>query len=336
MKHYKNLDDILKNWGRSKEKLPANNEALKSEILSRAPIPQLSKHVTLPRKSFMPWLSLGFATLSIFVFVWGSVGSRIDIYSGRGVMGVSGGMSVAEKSFNSADTSLWYPGPRYGVPVTDTREFLKTYYNATLRTRHASETGSKVEIIIRGSGGRVDSSSLGEDNGYISFSLPSDKFAIFRDQIKGLVLAKLFTENISSENLLPQKQSIEERQKEAKTSLANLKKEQSELIRNHLEAQKNLPESERQAENIMYQNNFALLEKRIQSAQYQLSSLGKEDKNFTENIYTVNGSISLQKTSLWGIADLYVPGPILAWLLAIAAVLIYWRYHISSRIYLPY
>ncbi len=400
----KNLNDIMNSWGSTHRKISVKNEALKETVLSKVPTVSHPLPVAEPNTGFK-WASLGFATMSLAVLVLsfvnnpnginnittlslptdaGDGGSAIMLptvpYGGDEDMPNAGVSNQAyrleaEGSFSSAK-DMYYPG--YSLPpITDNREFLKTSYNASIRTRDVTSTGAKIETIVRGSAGRVDSSSLGDENGYISFSIPSDKFMLFREQIKDLAAAKLFTENINSENLLPQKQSIEERQEEIEKNLTSLKTRRAEIVRNHngaesiyqqkittlqneenlllaelyrdmstperkvqintrlqqIAAEKSALSGKRSTENRNYKNNLAQIDQELRWAEEGKQYVEKEDKNLADNLDTVSGHISLSKINLWGIADLYAPGPLLAWLLGIIALIAYWRYRVSFRIY---
>ncbi len=142
------------------------------------------------------------------------------------------GYAPAANSERSILPSQPYDGRRE-VPLTDTREFLKESYNATLQTRHVTDLETRIEILVRGLGGRVDYSSASEKNGYISFAVPKDRLDAFKIGVKDLVGKKFYIEQISSENLLPQKQVIEESKTITEGNLSSLKAERARLIKNH-------------------------------------------------------------------------------------------------------
>lgn len=107
-----------------------------------------------------------------------------------------------------------YPYPNSDVPVSDTREFLKVYYNASMLTRNVLSLTRRVEESVRGYGGRIDQESSSQKYGYLSFVLPQSKYNEFRAELESLVGSRFLTLNISSQNLLSQKVSIEEQQKQ--------------------------------------------------------------------------------------------------------------------------
>lgn len=119
------------------------------------------------------------------------------------------------------------------IPVTDTREFLKTDYHATMRTRDVPKLVRRAETTVRGFGGRIDQTSSTEKYGLVSFVVPKSTFSEFRDEIESFVGQRFLKVEISSQNLLSQKQSIEEMQKEAEQILSDLNTRREKVIADH-------------------------------------------------------------------------------------------------------
>jgi hypothetical protein len=117
-----------------------------------------------------------------------------------------------------------YPDYNYGgqAAAKDTREFNKIYFNASMRTRDVPGLTKLVETTVRGNGGRVDQISSSEKSGYVSFVVPKDEFDDFREQIESFVDWRFLTISINSQNMLPQKQGIEEQQDYTKMSIDQL------------------------------------------------------------------------------------------------------------------
>jgi hypothetical protein len=115
----------------------------------------------------------------------------------------------------------------------DTREFLKTSYNGYARCRHIGEFSQRIQVSIRGYGGRIDSTSSSERYGYINFAVPADKFDAFKNEIKYLFGERFYSEHIQTENLLPQKQSIEDQQQDTQNNLDRLRRERNGLRKSH-------------------------------------------------------------------------------------------------------
>lgn len=117
--------------------------------------------------------------------------------------------------------------------IQDTREFLKTSYSAEIKTRNVYDIVRDVKNAVAGADGRIDGMNSSEKYGYVSFVVAKDKFDAFKDEIESLVNAKLYTENVSSQNLLGQKQSIEEQADYLTKSLADLEKSKKDLDAQH-------------------------------------------------------------------------------------------------------
>ena len=152
--------------------------------------------------------------------------------------------SARMKSSNSSDSgsmiapdflnSNYYPEYyRQNSDITDTREFLKTSYYSTLKTRNVSEIVKDVKNAVRDVDGRIDNLTSSEKYGHISFVVPKSRFEEFRSEVEDLVHAKLYTENITSQNLLNEKQSIEERTDVSVAALAKLELEKQNLLTTH-------------------------------------------------------------------------------------------------------
>ena len=382
MKNYRTIHDLLEDWGKSKQKSPANNAVLKNAVLNKLPNVQMEKFEKKVRTP-MPWLSFAFATMAIVVVVGNSLDRKLVSLpmattpsSGAGYS-TARDASVSNTVLQSSKSSIapeynaqYYPDPGSGYyygepPISDEREFLKTYYNSTLRTRHVTDTKTQIEIIVRGFGGRIDGSSSAEKQGYVSFAIPANKFEAFRQEVKSLAGSKLYIENISTENLLPQKQAIEEQQDQTEKYISGLKSERTKLINSHnqaiashnsrinalnqeialLQIESGGATAERKiqisariiqlqteitaiqgqvgSENKNYQNRLANINSQLKSWEMNLDGIKKQDKNLMENVATVNGNISLSWISLWELSDIYTPGPLLAWLLLVAALIAY-------------
>jgi len=394
----KKIHNTFKNWGKSKIEIPLNNEILKSKILER--VSDRTEKVLSPTKHNQPWLSYAFTAMAILTFVInsgtlpvGELTKSNTMYgtdSGNSMMqpalptvpaeknqsveyssGVaSNGMMVPVKDMVVYDQ--YYPYPEQKNPnITDIREFSKIYYNSTLQTREVNEMTSRVETVVRGFGGRVDSSSSGKKSGYVSFVIPKNRLESFKNEIEGLVGARFYIEQTSTENLLPQKQAIEQSLEQIKTNLKNLKAERDQIIKTHnqnisgyygridfinseiskLNTEYNTANPTRKAEILMrldqLKNEVIAIQKEItnenknyqtkksnidNSIKYTEESLGytqKQDENLKYEIETVSGTISLNWISLWDMADAYLPGALIGWVLLLLAVVSFWWYRRS-------
>ncbi len=79
-----------------------------------------------------------------------------------------------------------------------------------MMARDVQKLTRRVETTVRGHGGRIDSMSSAEKYGSLSFVISESKFQAFRNELESLVDSRFLTVNINTQNLLPQKQAIEE------------------------------------------------------------------------------------------------------------------------------
>src|SRR3989344_568047 len=296
---------------------------------------------------YVSWLTIALALLAIVTFF--AISDTSVQYVTR--MGFGGGVGYSEGtkavppmmdgSVTSAPSTGMmspdyypYPYPNPDVPVTDTREFLKIYYNASMQTRDVPALTRRVETTVRGYDGRIDNESSAEKYGYVSFALPQSKYDAFRTELEGLVGSRFIKVNISSQNLLSQKVSIEEQQKQADTSLADYKATRQKIVNAHASTLQSLQakidatsatSSERASleqqlarENDSYARNLSNADANIKYAQNWQKGVQTQDATLLANVATVNGTVSITWISLWDIALLYLPG---YWIPTIFAVL---------------
>ena len=254
-----------------------------------------------------------------------------------------------------------YPYPYYNpdVPITDTREFLKVNYNASMYTRDVQELTRRVETTVRGYSGRIDQESSSQRYGYVSFAVPVNKYDAFRTELESLVGSRFLTVNISSQNLLPQKQDIEEQQKQADAELADYKTARQKLVNAHasvvkslqsqidadaqllavLRAEPSTPQIQVQIqqisdelsslkqqladENTSYSKQLNRADENIKYAEEWQTAVQTEDQTLLDSVATVTGTVSIQWISLWDTAQLYLPG---YWIPALFAALAFLSY----------
>lgn len=166
--------------------------------------------------------------------------------------------------------SLDYPYYGNNTSVSDTREFIKKSFNATLRTRKVESTAKKVEVLINGMDGRIDSSNISEKYASIGFVVPKSKLDDFEEQLRSYTNKKFYSQSVSSQNLLGEKKNIEQNQDQASSTIASLT------------ASKNL-----------VQSNYT---KQSSSVKSQISSK-------TATLKSTESSISALQSSLIGMID---------------------------------
>lgn len=299
---------------------------------------------------YISWRTIILAILAIITFF--AISDTSVQYVTR--MGFGGGVSYSEGTKavppsagapmmgrDASNIAYPYPYPNPDVPVTDTREFLKVYYNASMRTRDVPTLTRRVETTVRGYDGRIDNESSSEKYGYVSFALPQAKYDAFRAELESLVGKRFIKVNISSQNMLAQKVSIEEQQKQADKNLADYKTARAKLVNAHasavqlLQAQINATSatsSERAVlqdqlarENESYARNLSNADANIKYAQDWVKGVQTQDATLLANVATVTGTISIQWISLWDIALLYLPGYWIPTIFAVLSVLFFYR-----------
>ena len=305
---------------------------------------------------YISWLTIVFALLAVITFFAVSdpsvqYATRMGFGGGAGysegnkaVSPTTGGVPMMDSGVTSAPSAGMmrpdyypYPYPNPDVPVTDTREFLKIYYNASMQTRDVPALTRRVETTVRGYDGRIDNESSAEKYGYVSFALPQSKYGAFRNELEGLVGSRFLKVNISSQNLLSQKVSIEEQQKQADTSLADYKTARQKLVSAHASAVQSLQakidatsatSSERASleqqlarENASYTRNLSNADANIKYAENWVKGVLTQDATLLANVATVTGTVSVEWISLWDLALLYLPGYWIPTIFAILAIL---------------
>ena len=308
-------------------------------------------------RSFLPpyvsWLTIVLALLAIGTFIFISnpgvqYATRMGYSEGGGVVPPTAvgvpmmdGSARSDSVQGSVGSGMYYPYPYPNpeVPITDMREFLKIYYNASMRTRDVPGLTRRVETVVRGYDGRIDQESSSEKYGYVSFAISEKKYDAFRTELEGLVDSRFLTVNISSQNLLSQKVSIGEQQKQADTSLADYQSARQKLVNAHalsvqaLQAKIDAPETSASdrtlfnqqlaSENATYAKRLASADANIKYAQEWQKAVQTQDQTLLNTVATVTGTVSIQWIGLWDIAQLYLPG---YWIPAIFAALAFLSY----------
>ncbi len=335
------IKNYLQKWGLAERQNPVQNESLKHKLLATfTPAPKPLK------KSFsVPWLSLSFASMAIVVFIVSSVNSgnvgsqkttltntafkiqsspiaspqaETNFVAPKGAPslldGSPAGNRIAMESKERGD--VYMPAPNYqDVPIQDNREFIKTSYGATVQSRQVLQTAESTQTIIRGLKGRIDSFSASDRSAYISFAFPEEKLNQLRAELKNLVGARFIVETTSGENLLPQKQSLEQQNNNAQSQLSQLRVERDQLITKHtqtIRALKNqLASAKKELANIQaksaYDLAFAVANQgRQEELQKQIAGLNNqianENSTYESNLAYQDQQIKYQTEYISGIA----------------------------------
>ncbi|MES3004990.1 MAG: hypothetical protein V4690_02670 [Patescibacteria group bacterium] len=244
----KKIHNTFKKWGEKQVEFPPNNEVLKSLILEQ--VPNRTSALVSTTKHRQPWFFYAFTAMAVLTFVINSQPSflsKMDLGDEFVVapMAPQDASMAPEYAYPTVTTGStagrdsviydpYYPYPYPQNPnITDTREFSKIYYNPTLQTREVNDVRGEVERVVRNSDGRVDSSTSGEKSGYVSFVVPKDRLESFKDEIESLVGSRFYIEQTNTQNMLPQKQAIEQSLEQLDTTLKSLIKDRDGIVKNH-------------------------------------------------------------------------------------------------------
>ncbi len=221
------------------------------------------------------------------------------------------GQAPAVGYAQNQNDSLIYPQPSPEIPVADSREFLKTAYSANVLTRHIQESVQHIQTLVRGFGGRIDAQNNSESFGNLVFVIPADHFEGFRQELKSLFGERFIKENVSAENLLPQKQEVETRTQNVQNALGQLNVTQTQIINDHNSALTALNSQLYAAnkelailtaevpQNIWRENEIYLRKQELQNQKKNLQAqIANENTKYTENINSINAQIQNQSANL--------------------------------------
>lgn len=254
------MKNLFTQWGQGQKQTPPHDATLKETILSSV----VHNETVLIKKSNnnrLWWLTLASVPLAACLVVFMNYNSFYpkatsyeSVTIGSPMYGISDGGTARAPSavdFGIHDVSAgleeksllgkvsnsmiapdyWYGG---GAPTAeDARELLKTYYGAHIRTRHVDTLGMRLQTMIRGYGGRVDSAYIQTKSGSISFVLPKSSFETFKTELKSILPERFVEENLNVQNMLPQKQNIEEQTDVTKENLESYQTKRKTLVDTH-------------------------------------------------------------------------------------------------------
>ncbi len=356
------IKNLFSTWGKDKRQMPEHNATLKQAMIARA---SLMSTDAMPKNSRMgqflgiQWLSFAFAGLAVIALIVVNPQKQVSQIlaedaparlqatsqsSGRGI--ASWGMNNASDvktqldEMSSHEIQSYSLSPTYGgdlsiggLPITDSREFLKTNYSVQMKTRDVMKRIQDVKLAIRGLDGRIDGLVSSEKNGSIQFALPANKLDELRATLRSMTHDRLWIEYLSMTNFLLQKQSLEQTKESYDQKIVTIKSERSSLIYHHnqvvasLNARINASTDEQEIqslrwqlarENTAYANSLAQFNSSLSYTESVLEDLAKQDKAITDTVATVNGNISVQYVSAWDILGTYV-GPY--WLVIVLAII---------------
>ena len=153
-------------------------------------------------------------------------------------------MAVQSESFGgnsySVNNSQYYNDQNNNGNVTDTRDFSKKSFSATLKTRAVDEVARQITKLIKSKDGRIDSSDISEESGYISFVIPKSNLDDFEGEIKTFVNKNLYSQRIISQNLLGEKKNLERNQEATSNTISSLESSKNSLKNQYVKASSEL------------------------------------------------------------------------------------------------
>lgn len=277
--------------------------------------PKLKRIIKIPRRKLFVFVILIIILAVFFLFYNNYRRNYDDFVIMEGDRSLPGELISLMSSTDSMQKIAPFFRRDYGQQpdITDTREFLKVNYSAGIKTRDVSDVFRDVKGAIRDVEGRIDSMNETEKQAYISFVIPKSKFDSFRDEVESITHEKLYTESVSSQNLLGQKQNLEQQREEQNNSLAELENQKKNLISSHAQKVSSLNkelaaiqeqlEIVRQAKvntqnqdelfNLQNQENI-LLQQEANIKQRQAS----ENNSYTSQLQSLNGQIKQYNDNL--------------------------------------
>lgn len=237
-----------------------------------------------------------FSIIATIIF-WGLTGFMSS------VIGVGVGGSAPTPSIPISDDNNTSPYADITSTIKDTREFIKTSFSATLKARDVEDTSTKIKILIKGNGGRIDSSNISEKYAYFSFVIPKSNLDDFETQLKTYTNKKLYSQREYSQNLLNEKQNLERNQDLTKKSISSLNSQQNE-IKNNYEKDSKLVKAEINSKNAqltIVRNSILQNNNQLSNAtdtivrsniSNQLSILGQNENNLLQSIQTSRANLT--------------------------------------------
>lgn len=310
----KKISDSFARWGKKEQKLPANNDTLKQNILN-AVRPTMTE--TTKSKFRFRWVFMTLVpALAILLMIQYNKTptayesstsylekSSLSDSSGLGSIGMAAsnlGLRQEENSFLEkvvdkismprTEPMMIAPPDYYNESedITDTREYLKTTFGLKVLTRQVEKNYTRTKTIIRGHGGRIDDSKLTQKYASLNFVIPKNSYDDFVEEVKSLFPEKFITLNENTTNLLGQKQNIETQTEYASSTLEILKTERDDNVKKYDEKYTSLNKEISRLQRIM--ENIVEQRKTVSSTEKE--ALKKLDDQLNDARQTHNDFVS--------------------------------------------
>lgn len=170
----------------------------------------------------------------------------------------------------------------------DTREYMDTNYNISIKTRDVQEKAENARTIVRGHDGRIDHYSANKNSASVTFTVSRSKFDAMAEEIRALAFSdKFITESIYEYNRLPEKQNIEEQTEDNTKTASELEIERADLEKSHTDKTASL------------QKTIDGLNKQIDALRVQLATAtGTTRAQISVKISALNRNLSAAKKEL--------------------------------------
>ncbi|MDO9509935.1 MAG: hypothetical protein Q7J14_01450 [Candidatus Magasanikbacteria bacterium] len=314
---YKKISEHFTRWGKKAQKLPGRNEEIKQSVLnSLQPIHEPIREkkpfafrwivlTTVPALAlfmmFNFWRYSNIESMSAPESAGFYAAEKTDqtaSYGGDAMMGLSvekTGLSkatsfverIADKISMPASEPLMIAPPDYyyngSGDITDTREYLKTNFGLNIKTRQVDKMYTRLKTIVRGYDGRIDNSNLTEKYASISFVLPKSTYESFVEEVTEIFPKKFITIHENSNNLLGQKQNIENQTEYASTTLENLKAERADNIKKYDEKYASLNKETSRLQRVM--ENLVEQRKTVSSTETEALKKIDDQLSYTRQIH---------------------------------------------------
>jgi hypothetical protein len=249
MNNRMSIEVQLSKWGKQMRTLPEHSRGLRESFL-RGFVSVASQPVRIPWFSSALWLPALCVALAVAVFVFvpphvlpqqpatlrvQQTTSKQDQLQ-QAVPSAIGAQSFSKSASPEVglDALALSASAPETLPITDTRELLKTDYSATVNSRNVMLTTQRLQTLVRGFGGRVDVASSGEQFGHVTFVLPADKLVTFRSELKSAFGDRFVTEQLGIQNMLPEKQGLEAQAEVLRKTIDQLRTSMSDLAAQHI------------------------------------------------------------------------------------------------------
>jgi len=349
-----NIEEILSSWGAKQHLIPANDQVLKAQTLAHHPLAPLEANSFLPHR--IPWFALGLAGLAVVMFFVNTIHINPGFYQ-KAFPTTSN--SISELGIPSSDKQYFPSSPisdgreflkkDYNATIRSREvETLTTRIQTMIRGFNGRVDGSSSSEKFGYISFVIPASSLDAFRSEIK-SLVPNKFYIEQTSAQNLLPQKqsiehvlIETEASISQLQISRQQAVDAHKKalaSLSTQISSVSKQiaaldaevsydparQAEIAaqKQQLTNRKISLQNQIATENKNYEQNLSSIDAQIRDSQTTLDSLRNQDQSLLDNVATVQGTISVNWIGIGELMDLYLPGPLIAWVLLAAAVAAY-------------